>query len=461
MRALALWAVLFAAYATTLGIDAAGTRHYGGDEPRHLLVAESIVSDGDIDLTDEFATRAYRSFHRGPLRPQGEVILGRELEPQGVGFGALIAPAYALGGPRAVEVFLAAIAALGFVLAARIARRIVPEPWAGGGALLVGLSPPAIAHATGVYPEAVAGTALAGATLAALRVRERPALGSAVVGAALLGALPWLGPKFLLPAAPVAFALVRWTARRGRRTAALAAAEVLVASIVVYATLNDRLYGGLTPYAASASGRSPTGADSIAAHLERVPRLAALWIDRDVGLLRWAPVLALTGFAAWLLWRSRRMRVARLVAEREEAEAAAGLALSIWGAVLLVAAFGAPAIAGEWFAGRDLAAGLPAAAALCGWGLRHAPRTGAVLGGLTLLASAWLVIELDFGGGSAGWANPGSEAPLGPAVQLFPRFGVGSAWFAIAAALGAAALVAVAAREWWRERRPSLASRVG
>ena len=303
MRALALWAVLFAAYAATLGVDAVGGSQYGGDEPRYLLIAESIVSDRDIDLTDEFATRAYAGFQRGTLRSQGEVVLGRTVEPQGAGFALLISPAYALGGPKAVEIFLAAIAALGFVLTALVARRIVPEPWASGGALLVGLSPVALAHATAVYPEAAAGTALAGAALCALRVRERPAFGSAVVGATLLAVLPWLGPKYLLPAAPVAFVLVRWMARRGRRTAALAAAEVMVASIVVYATINDRLFGGLTPYAASTSGRSPTGADSVGDHLARLPRLAALWIDRDVGLLRWAPVLALSLFAAWLLWR--------------------------------------------------------------------------------------------------------------------------------------------------------------
>ena len=260
------------------------------------------------------------------------MVLGRSVEPQGIGFPLLIAPAYALGGANAVEAFLAAIAALGFVLAAAVGRRMVPEPWASGAALLVGLSPLALAHATTVYPEAVAGTALAGAALCALRVRERPALGSALVGATLLAVLPWLGPKYLLPAAPIAIVLVRWTARRGRRTAALAAAEVMVASIVVYATINDRLFGGLTPYAASASGASPTGADSLAEHLERLPRLAALWIDRDVGLLRWAPVLALSVFAAWLLWRSRRAHVARLVEERADIEAAAELALWVWGA---------------------------------------------------------------------------------------------------------------------------------
>ncbi len=450
MRALALWAVLFAAYAATLGIDAVAGREYGDDEPRYLLVAESIASDGDIDLTDEFATRAYRDFHAGKLSPRGKVILGRTVEPQGIGFGLLIAPAYALGGPTAVELFLAALTALGFALAAAVARRMAPEPWASGGALLVGLSPVALAHATAVYPEAAAGAALAGAALCALRVRERSAFGSAIAGAALLAALPWLGPKYLLAAAPIAVVLVRWTAHRGRRTAALAAAEVMVASVVVYATINDRLFGGLTPYAASASRDSPTGADSLGEHLERLPRLAGLWIDRDVGLLRWAPVLALSLFAAWLLWRSRRAQLARLVEARADAEAAAALALAVWAAVLALAALAAPSITGEWFAGRQLAAGLPLAAALCGWGLRHAPRTGAVLGALTLAASLWLALAFAFAG-AGGWADPGTDAPLGPAVDLLPRSG--STWFAILAGALAAALAALVAREWWRARQ--------
>ena len=97
MRVVAVWAVLFAAYAATLGVDAVGPGDFAADEPRHLLAAESIVSDRDVDLADEFASRAYAGFHPQTLRPQGRVVLGRRLEPQGFGFALLIAPAISSG----------------------------------------------------------------------------------------------------------------------------------------------------------------------------------------------------------------------------------------------------------------------------------------------------------------------------------------------------------------------------
>ena len=86
-----------------------------------------------------------------------------------------------------------------------------------------------------------------------------------------------------------------------------------------------------------------------------------------------------------------------------------------------MAAFAAPSLAGEWFPARHLVAGLPLAAALASWGLRHAPRTGAVLGALTLLASLWLVLAFAFGDAD-GWVDPGSTRPRA-GVELLPRRG--------------------------------------
>jgi hypothetical protein len=363
----------------------------------------------------------------------------------------VIAPAFALGGPVAVQLFVAGLAALGFVLAAVLARRLVPEPWATRGALLVAVSPPALAYGTAVYPELVAGAALAGAALLALRVRERPRLLDAYGAALLLAFLPWLGPKFLIPALPIGFALVRWTLRRGRRLVALVSGEVVVASLVAYISVNDVLYGGLTPYAADVPGETATDASFPGGYLERAPRLVALWLDREYGLLRWAPVMALAFFGAFLLWRSRRERLARVLPGRLEAEIAATLLLAVCAGQVAVAAFGAPTMYGFWFPGRHLVAALPCAAALAAWGLRHAGRAGAVLAVLTVVASGWLAIDLATGHAD-GWVAPRSDAPWASLVDVFPLYGVDSAWADAVAAGVVVALVLLAFREWrsWR-----------
>src|ERR671910_1353085 len=145
-RTLALWLLLFGVYAATLGLDAFDRSDYGGDEPHYLLAAESLVEDGDVDVLDEYATRAYADFYPHELNPHGRQTEGRLNEPHGVGVPLLIAPAWALGGEKAVELFLAAIAALAMALAYRLrvrgARRS-GAPRAGPGE---GRHPPAPRH---------------------------------------------------------------------------------------------------------------------------------------------------------------------------------------------------------------------------------------------------------------------------------------------------------------------------
>ena len=122
----------------------------------------------------------------------------------------------------------------------------------------------------------------------------------------LVAALPWLGAKFAAPAIVIALATARWLRRRQRGLAGLVALEVVIFSLVLYVTVDDRLYGGPFP-AALLSDPGATGASGVGAHLARAPRLLGLWIDRDVGLLRWAP------FAALCL---RRALAARALAPR-------------------------------------------------------------------------------------------------------------------------------------------------
>ena len=446
MRLAGLWILLVAVYAATLGIPAQTGLDYAGNEPHHLLAAESIVSDRDVDLSDEYAERAYASWYPRELETDGEVVGGRLVEPHGVGFALLIAPVYAVGGARAVQGEMLALLAFAFVLAAALARRLVPEPWATAGAALVGLSPPALAAATTITPGVPAAVLLTGAALCALAVRERPRLRYVFGGALMLAALPWLGWAYVAPGVVVAWALVVWTLRERRRMAAFVAGEALAASLVFYVTINDRFYGGLTPRAAGSAElpELPLG------YFERLPRLAGLWLDREIGLLRWAPLLALVFFAGWLLYRSRRDQLARVALARREAEACAGLLLGLVGVQLLVVALlAAGGLRGTTFPGVPLVAVLPAAASLTAWGLRHVPRLlAAALAAFSLAGSAWLILA-ERSGRLTGWLEIDTTFPWGPPVALFPDFTGDAYWPAILCAL----LVAGVAFLVWRERR--------
>jgi hypothetical protein len=422
-RAGALGLVLLAAYATTLGLPGAlgpPTRERVGDEAAVLAIAERLAGDG--------------------------VLSGAE--GHALGLPLLAAGLLALDGALLVELALALTAAAAFVVAAALARRVAPDPWATGAALAVGLSPAVVASAGTVSAELAAGGLVAGAAVLALRVRDRPALAPAAGAAALLALVPWLTLAALPAAGVVGAAVVRWLLRRGRGLQALVAAEVLVFSAVTYVTVNDRLFGGLTPQAGTPS---PTGASGLGEHLARADRVVGVWLDREAGGLRWSPVLALALFALWLLWRSRRSRLAVVAPGQQDVEVAAALCALVLAAQVGVAAFLAPALAGPWPPARWLLPALPAAVALCAWGLRHAPRAGTALAALGAAGSAWLVVQARLG--DAGLAPPTTAAPLGPLEALLPRWEPrsGAALAVTAAVVAALALLALRERRRGRE----------
>jgi hypothetical protein len=409
-RPLVLWLVLFAAYASTIGAPSLPGARYGPGEARALAAATSLL-DGALVVR----------------------------HGSGIGLPVLLAPAAALGGPRLAELWVAALAALGWVLAAALARRLVPEPWATAGPLVCGLSVPALAGAAVLSPSAVAGTFVAGGAVLALRARSRPTVRAAALAALPAALLPWLDPAFALAAAAVALSLVRWLLRRGRQLAALVAGEVVLTSAVAYVTVNQRLYGWPLP---------PEMRLPALDVLERLPLLVGSSLDRGAGLLRWAPVFALAGLAAWLLWRSHRERLNLAVPERVDVEVTATLLVAVGAAQVVAAAVLAPGLAGL---GRTLLPAAPCLAALAAWGLRHAPRTGAALAALTLLASAWVWAAVRLG--DAAWSRVPTEPPWFGLERILPRFAAGGWAPAALAAAVLLALAGLAARERHRRRR--------
>jgi hypothetical protein len=456
LRLAAIWLVLFAVYASTLGLDSFGSSDYGGDEPHYLLTAKSLVDDRDFDVRNQRADRDWEEFYPQHLERHGKLTDGRAHEPHGAGFPSLIAPAFALGGAKAVELFLAAIAALGGVLAYLLALRVVPDPWAIGATLAVTLSPPFVAYGSAVYPELAAATALAGAALLALRLQERVTRNAAAGCFLLLGALPWLGTKFVPAGVVIGIFAGRTLWRARNRTLALLSSELALFSVAFYVTLNEALYDGPTPYSADVEGETATDASFPGGYVDRAYRLVALLIDREFGLLRWAPVFVLAGVGIWMLVHTRREQLARVLPQHGRAEAAALLCALALGAQLLVAAFLAPTMFGFWFPPRHLLAGLLLAVPLVAWGLRRAPRTGTALALLGVAASAWLYADVRWGGGGLAAGRP--DAPWGPLEDAFPLFD-GSTGPYVVAGVVAAALAALCLLAWRNSRQSAGATR--
>jgi hypothetical protein len=451
-RVAALWLLLFAVYASTVGMHAFGRSDYAGDEAHYLLTAKSLVEDGSPDLRDEYAQHGYREFYPYTLTPHGSLTNGRANEPTGLGLPLLVAPAYAIAGAKGVEVFLAMIAALAVTLAYLLARRVVPDPWALGATLAVGLSPPLLAYSTAVYPDLPAAAALCAALLMALRIPASPRRRTGWTAFGFIALLPWLGAQYLIPGVVVAVYGYRAMRRERRPVLAVTCAEILGFSVALFVGVSEGFYGGPTPYSAAAPGVHPTGAASAIDYVERAWRLAALFIDRHFGLLRWAPILALGLFGAWILWRESRSGLARAIPALRDEQIAGQLCAAVVGAQLFVAAFLAPTMFGFWFPGRHLIAVLPVAIPLVAIGLRRLPRTGTLLGAIGIAASIWVYVAVR--AGDAGWVTRLPDAPFGPLTKLLPRFGHGLAWpIVLACLLGLALAALITSTELRRSRR--------
>ena len=394
-----IFLLLFAVYAAGLGVSSVPGSDLRPSEARVLLTSRSLVRTGGFDVSAEYRGHAWRSFYKGDLKPNADAVNGRLLDPLGIAFPALVAPAYAIGGRLAVELFLAAITAAGFAVAAALGRRLVPDPWATGSALAVGLSPPAVLAATTISPAMTCATLIAAAALLALRVRDDPNGGPAVTCALLLAPVVWLSPLAAIPAAVVAAALFRWLRRRRRAWTGIASIEIVLMSIVIYVSVNGRLYGGLTPYSAANGSGPVTGIGGVGDLVDRLPRVVTVWLDAAFGLLVYAPYLAL-GFASlWLLWHSRRDRLSRAFPGETDVEVAAGFLGAICAATVLAAIVLLPSLDGR-VPGEAVAVALPCAAGLCAWALRRWARIGIALALIGIVLTTWMLVaaRTDAGG---------------------------------------------------------------
>ncbi|MFP3914901.1 MAG: hypothetical protein ACLFWM_08495 [Actinomycetota bacterium] len=433
---------------TVLGAGVRAT--YGAattaDEPQYLLSAISIWEDGDLDISDELASRRYLEFHEVALPTQTRPLAdGRRVSPHDPLLPLLLALPVGLGGWMGAKAAMAVMAGGLAALVVWIAHRRlgVRSGVAAAVVLVFALSPPLAVYSTQTYPELPAAAVVALA-VALLTGAPRPAAVWAAVGAVV--ALPWLAVKYVPLAAVLAIGTLLWAPRRARYW--------IIGSLglagLVYAVAHLAIYEGLTPYAA---GDHFVGGELTAVGTDpdlwgRASRLVGLVVDRGFGLASWQPAFFLLPVAAGFAWKGRPRYAPLLIA----------LVATGW----LVATFLALTMHGWWFPGRQLVVVLPISVLLVArWADTSDLRLGvtALLGALGVVAFGFLLGEglagrltwvVDFGA----TANPvyGLYAPLlpdymSPSPATWIRH---SLW-----AVGLAGLVAVG----WRAESPDTRER--
>lgn len=223
-------------------IPANFSRKLAGDEPHYLLIAHSLVFDGDIDLRNNYLEKHYAGFYPGDL-PDYHVKGGKHGEwypSHNIGLPLLIALGYWLGGQRGVMLSLFPIALLlavnVFNLSWEISRdkKVAFLSWA-----VVFTTSPVLLYAFQLFPEIVAALVVVNAFRKIRNVREIGGWTALTVGLGL-GYLPWLHMRYAALTAILAFFfLVR--NKDPRRTVLLLLP--LTASAILNMVYYDHLFG--------------------------------------------------------------------------------------------------------------------------------------------------------------------------------------------------------------------------
>jgi hypothetical protein len=295
-----------------------------GDEPHYLIVAESLLSDGDLDLTNNFAEDDARWFGANGLEPGPHARINRHgalWSSHDIGVPMLVLPVYAIATRLAAHVpedvlarvhqtqglfaysvlsltLLLLTAACVALLVSGMARHTSPGRATALG-LIFALSPPVVSHAFLVFPETFAlMVACAAVWLLLIRDDELTTTRMLLVIASI-GLLPWLHRKYSFFSPALAIVVLHrhraWWSRAGPTARGVLAALALAPQVVLHLwTLHAwGTLGG--PQMLTALPFSPAG----------IPRGAlGLVFDRERGLVGYAPIYLLLPLCWALAWRN-------------------------------------------------------------------------------------------------------------------------------------------------------------
>ena len=273
-----------------------------GDQPHYLVLIESIVYDGDLDLTNNYIGTNWTP--HGSEAPDGQLLSSHM-----IGLPLLLALPYHIGGRLGATLAVAVLAALAatnvFLLAAEVTRDRLLGVIAWG---VAALAPPQSVYSFMIYPEIPGALIVVWSTRQVLK-QHIPIWRWFLLGSAL-AFLPWLVVRFapltVLLAGYGLFGLIRDNSppRKERLAAAIVLVVPLVASAASYFVYLWVQYGSFSPMVMyTRVGQQIFRSDPLFQ-----PGSVLGWLfDQRNGLLSYSPLymLAIPGMAL-LVRRHRR-----------------------------------------------------------------------------------------------------------------------------------------------------------
>jgi hypothetical protein len=312
-------AAAFVIFLVSWGLTTHGKYSATGDEPHYLMVAQSLRSDGDLDVANNYARGDSGLFGAPDLQPEQHARtsrLGTLLPVHDVGVPFALLPAFIVAtrlatlpsddtlrrfrmnrGLFAYSLISLVIIALVCLAAAltigALEHNGLPHRTAALVVVAAWLSAPVLSNSFLVFPEPFALLVTAWSVLEWSRPPARWGWReSALVFA--LGALPWFHRKYALYAVAL-LGIILWRRRHAIRSLTVQSraglAALFLAGPVALGLATLRAWGNLAgplaleglPFSWSAFGHGAVG----------------LLLDRENGLLWWAPAYAVLPAAWW------------------------------------------------------------------------------------------------------------------------------------------------------------------
>lgn len=277
-----------------------------GDEPHYLMITQSLIKDGDLQIENNHTNRDYAPFMKFDIPPH---YLTRGTDGQiysvhNPGVSVLVLPMFAIfgyyGGVATVMACVAVASAIAWH-AAWLLTAQVAAAWIAWAALF--LSAPVFLQAVTVFPDAVGVLPVVAGVwmLIALDGRKPLSDRTVLIVGALLAWLPWLHTRFALLAGGLGVAIALRLLAAGWRRVALFLAIPAVSAVLWFAFF-WWIWGSPSPTAPWGTG--------ITSRIEWIPRgVWGLLFDPQAGLLLPAPGYAFA-FIGWLVMLRRKPRLA-------------------------------------------------------------------------------------------------------------------------------------------------------